>query len=59
MEYTKIISTYGSDLERVIAMMNGCGNICSRGILISELAELMQEEFDNMITSQIIFHSGQ
>ncbi|HZD35986.1 MAG TPA: cache domain-containing protein [Nitrososphaeraceae archaeon] len=50
MEYTKIISTHmSSDLERVIAMMNGLGN--SVYVQVNEfsspaLKELMQEEFD-------------
>lgn len=50
MEYTKIISTHmSSDLERVIAMMNGLGN----SVYVQEgeysspaLKELMLEEFD-------------
>lgn len=50
MEYTKIISTHmSSDLERVIAMMNGLGNsiyVQQREYSSPELNELMQEEFD-------------
>jgi hypothetical protein len=50
MEYTKIISTHmSSDLERVIAMMNGLGNsvyVQDREYSSPELKELMQEEFD-------------
>lgn len=50
MEYTKIISTHmSSDLERVIAMMNGLGNsvyVQDREYSSLELKELMQEEFD-------------
>ena len=49
-EYTKIISTHmSSDLERVIAMMNGLGNsiyVQERGYSSPALKELMQEEFD-------------
>jgi hypothetical protein len=50
MEYTKIISTHmSSDLERVIAMMNGLGNsvyVQEREYSSPELKELMKEEFD-------------
>lgn len=50
MEYTKIISTHmSSDLESVIAMMNGLGNsiyVQQREYSSPELNELMQEEFD-------------
>ena len=50
MEYTKIISTHmSSNLERVIAMMNGLGNsiyVQQREYSSPELNELMQEEFD-------------
>ena len=50
MEYTKIISTHmSSDLERVIAMMNGLGNsiyVQQREYSSPELDKLMQEEFD-------------
>jgi hypothetical protein len=50
MEYTKIISTHmSSDLERVIAMMNGLGisiYVQQREYSSPELNELMQEEFD-------------
>jgi hypothetical protein len=50
MEYTKIISTHmSSDLERIIAMMNGLGNsiyVQQREYSSPELNELMQEEFD-------------
>jgi len=50
MEYTKIISTHmSSDLERVLAMMNGLGNsiyVQQREYSSPELNELMQEEFD-------------
>jgi sensor domain-cotaining protein len=50
MEYTKIISTHmSSDLERVIAMMNGLGNsvyVQQREYSSPALKELMQEEFD-------------
>jgi hypothetical protein len=49
MEYTKIISTHmSSDLERVIAMMNGLGNsiyVQEREYSSPALKELMQEEF--------------
>ncbi|MGH9977754.1 MAG: cache domain-containing protein [Nitrososphaeraceae archaeon] len=50
MEYTKIISTHmSSDLERVLAMMNGLGNsvyVQEREYSSPALKELMQEEFD-------------
>jgi hypothetical protein len=50
MEYTKIISTHmSSDLERVIAMMNGLGNsiyVQEREYSSPALKDLMQEEFD-------------
>lgn len=49
MEYTKIVSTHmSSDLERVIAMMNGLGNsiyVQEREYSSPALKELMQEEF--------------
>lgn len=50
MEYTKIISTHmSSDLEKVIAMMNGLGNsvyVQDREYSSPALKNLMQEEFD-------------
>jgi hypothetical protein len=49
MEYTKIVSTHmSSDLERVIAMMNGLGNsiyVQEKEYSSPALKELMQEEF--------------
>lgn len=49
MEYTKIVSTHmSSDLERVIAMMNGLGNsiyVQEREYSSPALKELMKEEF--------------
>src|SRR5919106_2749901 len=50
MEYTKIVSTHmSSDLETVIAMMNGLGNsvyVQQREYSPPELKVLMQEEFN-------------
>jgi hypothetical protein len=65
MEYTKIISTHmSSDLERVIAMMNGLGNsiyVQQREYSSPELNELMQEEFekyDNIINRLFILDNN-
>lgn len=65
MEYTKIISTHmSSDLERVIAMMNGLGNsiyVQQREYSSLELNELMQEEFvkyDNIINRLFILDNN-
>jgi sensor domain-cotaining protein len=65
MEYTKIISTHmSSDLERVIAMMNGLGNsiyVQQREYSSPELHELMQEEFvkyDNIINRLFILDNN-
>lgn len=65
MEYTKIISTHmSSDLERVIAMMNGLGNsiyVQEREYSSPALKELMQEEFgkyDNIINRLFILDNN-
>lgn len=65
MEYTKIISTHmSSDLERVIAMMNGLGNsiyVQQREYSSPELNESMQEEFvkyDNIINRLFILDNN-
>lgn len=65
MEYTKIISTHmSSDLERVVAMMNGLGNsiyVQQREYSSPELNELMQEEFvkyDNIINRLFILDNN-
>lgn len=50
MEYTKIVSTHmSSDLERVIAMLNGIGNsvyVQQKDYSSTSLKNMMQEEFD-------------